>query len=85
MPLGWLSGRHGPITTIPSDEASLEHFETVGKLLKSFFAGRPDPFTGWVCDRTSAQAHPFEMAVREMDLEAVTTFAKRQDSVGLRL
>jgi predicted GIY-YIG superfamily endonuclease len=85
MPLGWLSGRHGRIVTIPRAEAPRENFAVVAPLLKACLAGCPDSFTGWVCDRTSAQAHPFEVAVREMDLKTVTTFAERQGSVGLRL
>ena len=82
MPLSWLGGRLGPIATIPPDEASREDLEAAGSLLNAFLAGRPDPFTRWICDRTSAQAHPFEVAVREMDLETVITFAERQGSVS---
>ena len=85
MPLGWLSGRHGPIAMIPPEDGSLEDFVAVETLLKAFFAGRPGSFTEWVCDRTSAQVHPFEVAVREVDLETVTTFAKRQGVVDRQL
>ena len=85
LPLGWLSGRHGPIATIPRNEASLVNLEAVGTVLKAFFAGRSDSFTEWVCNRTSAHVHPLEVAVREVDLETVTNFAKRQGVGGRQL
>jgi len=85
MPLGWLSGRHGQVATIARHGASPASFEEAGAVLEAFFAGRPDSFIGWVRDRTSTQVHPFEVAVRKMDLETVTTFAARQGSIGLGL
>ncbi len=77
IPEGWFSGRHGETAIVPRREASEEQLEEAGRLLGELFAGNSAAFALWIRDRTATQAHPFEVAVREMDLETVTAFSER--------
>jgi predicted GIY-YIG superfamily endonuclease len=72
MPQGWFEGRHGEVTTIPVCGKPLAHFQEAGERLDRLFAGRADEFKQWVCERTDKQIHPFEVSVRETDLETLT-------------
>lgn len=78
MPWGWLRGRQGAVVTIVASEISGEALETVARGLHELFAGRAEVFIQWVRDCASARNHPFELAVREADLETVAEFARRQ-------
>ena len=78
MPGGWFNGRHGEIATLLGNEAWQRHLDTAGRLLSELFAGHAGSLAGWIRDRTAMQTHPFEVAVREMDLETVTAFANRR-------
>lgn len=71
MPEGWFSGRLGDLVTIPRSHEAPASFDVSGAHLKGLFDGRADAFAGWVRERTLMQIHPFEVAVRETDLEAL--------------
>lgn len=75
MPEGWFSGRHGALATIPRYEAAYAAFEDSDARLGNLFAGQAGEFAAWIHERTSKQTQPFEVAAREMDLEAVQEFA----------
>ena len=77
MPDGWFRGRFGQVATIPRREAAPSDLEESAIRLQALFGGDPDQFTAWVRERTAAQDHPFEVASREADLEALSEFAKR--------
>ncbi len=82
LPEGWFRGRHGEVATVPRRDHLGAYFEEAERLLDELFAGHADPFKGWIRDRTARQTHPFEVAMRELDLEAVTTFARRIEPAG---
>jgi excinuclease UvrABC nuclease subunit len=75
MPEGWFRGRFGQTATVPRHEATPSDLEELTNRLKALFAGDPDRFAAWVRERTAAQGHPFEVASREADLEALSEFA----------
>ncbi|HYG33903.1 MAG TPA: nucleotide excision repair endonuclease [Clostridia bacterium] len=77
MPQGWFRGRHGELVTIPRYEIPPRVFEDLRSCLVQLFAGHTDEFVAWVQDRTLMQNQPFEVTVREADLEFVTEFAAR--------
>jgi excinuclease UvrABC nuclease subunit len=77
MPEGWFGGRLGQIATIPPRAASPEDLQLATTCLQALFTGDPKPFADWVRERTAAQGHPFEVASREADLEALMEFAER--------
>jgi hypothetical protein len=78
MPEGWFRGQFLEQTTIPWPQTGRVDFEAPGTGLKALFAGFPDGFAAWIRERTSRQNHPFDLAVREADLETVSKFAKRR-------
>lgn len=78
MPDGWFCGRYGETIMIPVPAPAL--LKAVGRLLDQLFVGRPEPLIQWVREQTAKQIHAFELAVREMDLETVITFASRLNS-----
>ncbi len=84
MPGGWFSGRYGEVVTIPKSQDPGALLEEAGGLLNALFAGDAAPLVEWVGDRTAMQTHPFEVAVREMDLETVTAFAERLGADTIR-
>lgn len=72
MPQGWFDGRYGQVTSIPHYSKSLADFQDAGERLNRAFAGHAAEFKEWICKRTENQIHPFEISVRERDLEALT-------------
>jgi len=75
MPEGWFSRRYGgDVVRIRCCGRSRESFAEAAALLREVFAGRVDEFAEWVRRRTAGQDHPFEVAVRDADLEALAGF-----------
>lgn len=81
LPEGWFGGRHGPIATLPRQESAPADVHEAEAWLGSLFAGRADAFADWIRRRTATEAHPFEAAAREADLETVSEFASRHPFV----
>jgi predicted GIY-YIG superfamily endonuclease len=77
MPQGWFAGRHGGTATIVRSQGGPLIFEDCMTRLNELFAGNAKDFTEWVRARSAVQQSPFEVAVREADLETVTLFAER--------
>jgi predicted GIY-YIG superfamily endonuclease len=72
MPQGWFSARHGRLVTIPRPPtAAIDEAEA---RLADFFAGQVESFIEWIGQQTSMQNHPFEAAIRQADLEALSDF-----------
>ena len=46
-------------------------------LLNNFFAGNHMEFIDWILQSTAFWSHPFDLAVRDGDLEILKNFAKR--------
>jgi hypothetical protein len=59
------------VTMIPARGKQLAHFQEAGERLNQLFAGHGDEFKEWVYKRTEKQIHPFEVSVRETDLETL--------------
>jgi predicted GIY-YIG superfamily endonuclease len=72
MPEGWFGGRLGPIATIPVNQTCFPNLNSTALCLETLFAGDLESFIQWVSTHSSAQCHPFELSVREADLETVT-------------
>ena len=51
--------------------------EELAARLEALFSGDAEQFIAWARERTAAQTHPFEVASREADLEALCDFAER--------
>jgi len=77
MPAGWFRGRSGQRVTIPRCEAARSDLEEPAAWLQALFAGDPDQFAAWIRERTAIESHPFELASRKEDLEALNEFAQR--------
>ena len=56
----------------------LELFEHVSALLSGLVSGQVDSLIEWIRSRTATQTLPFELVVKEADLETVLEFAKRR-------
>ena len=76
LPEGWFIGRHTRVSSIPF-EAGFAGQQDCSALLESLFAGSPGAFSEWVLQCTSEWTHPFDLAARDADLEAITEFAGR--------
>lgn len=77
MPEGWFAGRLGKVATVPRNGAELWHLEELAAQLQALFAGHTHRFAAWIREQTAAQTHPFELASREADLEALNEFSER--------
>ena len=75
LPAGWFHGRPYPVATIPRYGAAAEDFDEAQARLSALLGGRPEEFAQWIRARTPQPSHPFELAVREADLEAVCQLA----------
>jgi predicted GIY-YIG superfamily endonuclease len=70
MPEGWFHGRQGAIVRLSTKDGSPDELEAAYANL-ALAEGRTEAFINWIRERTSSQTHPFEIAVREADLETV--------------
>jgi hypothetical protein len=77
MPEGWFRGRLGPVATVPFADPSVGVLRDTENRLRELLMGNADPFVEWAQDCTIGRTHPFEVAVRDADLELVSEFAKR--------
>jgi len=75
MPHGWFHGVSGDSAHIPRSGANASTLEETQARLADLFAGNTQPFADWIRQRTAVQTHPFELAVRERDFEALTLIA----------
>jgi hypothetical protein len=74
LPEGWFAGRHSQVSTL-----SLQHVtHSVGRdhsaRLDRLFNGRTEGFFEWIAQRTATWTHPFDLAVRDADLETLQEF-----------
>ena len=71
MPEGCFHGRRKPVMSIPRQSLVRADVEQVAARLRAFFAGGVEEFIEWIRERTSKQAQPFELCVREADLKTL--------------
>ena len=76
MPQGWFDGHYDEVATISAYGKPSACFYEAGEHLQGLFAGQANEFKEWVCESTQKQNHPFEISVREGDLEGIAEFAK---------
>ncbi len=74
MPSGWFRGDRRITTTITGHGEAPTDLQESQQRLKTLFSGDVEEFYAWITDRTGNQNHPFELAVREEDLETVKQF-----------
>ncbi len=75
LPQGWFRCRRFETMLLPCPGTDPDQLGTLASHLAALFDGRIDEFTGWIQARTANQIHPFEIAAREADLEALVEFA----------
>ncbi len=71
MPEGWFAGRLGETLTLKYDAAEAATMADVARLLGGAVNGESEALIGWIRERTAKQQHPFEVAMIELDLEAL--------------
>jgi hypothetical protein len=77
MPEGWFRGRRRENSIIPCPPSATAVASEASVLLKNVFDGEATGFAEWIRTRTNSWTHPFELTVRDVDLETLTEFAKR--------
>jgi predicted GIY-YIG superfamily endonuclease len=75
LPAGWFQGRRHRAASMPRYEAAPEVFEEAQARLSALLGGHPDEFAEWIRARAPQPGHPFELVVREADLETVCQLA----------
>jgi predicted GIY-YIG superfamily endonuclease len=73
LPAGWARGEMPGLASIQCGNASAE----VGRVLAALFWEAPEVFAAWLAERIGVPTHPFERAILEEDLTAVTEFSAR--------
>jgi hypothetical protein len=81
MPLGWLHGHRRLIVTVPFAGPAGDNVEMLNRVFETFWLGEPENFYSWIIERTANQCHPFEVAVRDEDLEFLKEFAGKQKTL----
>lgn len=71
MPQGWFDGRYGDVIGIPCYFDGMAQVQGASAVLGGLFVGETDMFKEWILKHTERQTHPFELSVRESDLEQV--------------
>ncbi len=77
LPQGWLKGQKRSATAILPGGVPGEQWSELEGLLDAMFAAQPEPLIAWVRERTAAQTHALDVAVREEDLETITSVSAR--------
>lgn len=77
LPQGWFNGHYPAVALIHKRNDDPMVFETAARHLRALFAGEADPLVTWIRHRTESRDHPFEVTVRESDLETIVKFASR--------
>ena len=79
MPEGCFANWNGRTITIPRHTPDTGELEAAATRLAGLFAGDAVGFVAWVRQRTEGLNNPFEVAVRNGDLENLeTTFATKE-------
>ena len=76
MPTGWFHGGYRQRHTIPHNPQESSAIHEFARLVSALFSGCIEEFNEWVRVRTSTQTHPFEAAVRDADLQALTDYVQ---------
>src|SRR5262249_18727339 len=77
MPGGWFHGQLDEVVILPTARLLPTVPEEVAAHLRALFSGQVNQFADWVRHRSTAQNHPFDLAVRDADLESLSEFAPR--------
>ena len=77
LPEGWSAGRQPEICTISFTDIPRLDLEKTAEHLRDFFEGRSAGFSDWILTCTTPWIHPFNLAMRDADLETLSQFAER--------
>jgi len=77
MAQGWFAGHHGGRVIIPRLGVAAIELNEAAKWLSAACAGEVGGFIAWIRERTAGQDAPFEIAIRELDLEGIAKFMPR--------
>jgi predicted GIY-YIG superfamily endonuclease len=77
LPEGWFAGRQGEICTIPCTNGARMHLDKAAECLRNYFTGQTGCFPEWILSCTASWTHPFDLTVRDADLETLSQFAER--------
>jgi hypothetical protein len=80
LPEGWFYGRHDERCTVQVKNQAQPSLVRAAECLGNLFTGRIADFSEWIHTRTVSWNHPFDLAVREADLETLGHFAERESS-----
>jgi predicted GIY-YIG superfamily endonuclease len=77
LPEGWFAGRQPERSIIPCPNSARHQLKAAEGCLQSLFSGRQQAFCEWILASTAAWNHPFDLAVRDADLQILNDFADR--------
>jgi hypothetical protein len=80
LPQGWFCGRRPEIRSIFHDDP--ERTKLGALQLERFFVGHSEQFISWILDCTASWKQPFDIAIRDADLEILSRFSNREQLVG---
>jgi len=81
MPEGWFHGRHGEVASLPRLDAAPNAINEARERLHSLFTPEWMEFVEWVRARVPGN-RPFEIAVRDADLETISNGLKLDIPIG---
>jgi predicted GIY-YIG superfamily endonuclease len=74
LPQGWVRLQRREQWEVPRGD-SVTSFENAAARLENLFAGEAGEFAEWIRSCTAGWTHPFDLALREAELEAFAEFA----------
>lgn len=77
LPEGWFAGRQCEMYTIPHRNRQEMRLDKAAERLGNYFAGQAEHLREWALACTSSWTHPFDLSVRDGDLETLNQFAER--------
>jgi hypothetical protein len=77
LPEGWFAGPRHEICAIPRTNGAEMNLEKSAERLRDYFAGQTGSLHEWILSCTAFWTHPFDLSVRDADLETLNEFAER--------
>jgi predicted GIY-YIG superfamily endonuclease len=83
LPVGWFNGCFSESCKFPAKHQRQCELEQAAEYLEKLFGGDAEPLFEWVLSRTIGWAHPFEVAIRDADLQILREFIQHASSHGI--
>lgn len=85
MPLGWFAGRYSEPVTIRAEKIDRQFVERASAMLQAASEGDANALTDWIRESMRGPLQPFQAAIIEADLTALTEFFEKSRGNSIKI